>query len=116
MNTLQIASIILSGICLIITTVLAWVMLYRVNKTEVSFTGTPVDKKEFERALAEKQIEIEWLREENTKVWVKMETDHKESLKAVSMVEGDLKAARATIDMINQQCGLMMLELRKLNR
>jgi hypothetical protein len=59
MNTLQIASTALSMICLVITTVLAWVMLNKTNKTEVTFTGTPVDKKEFERHQKENKDEHE---------------------------------------------------------
>jgi len=48
MNQLQIVNIVVSVVCVIIMTVLAWVTLYRRNRTEVSFTGTPVDKKEFD--------------------------------------------------------------------
>ena len=61
MNELQIVSIVVSGVCVIITTCLAWIMIYRVNRTEVSFTGTPVDKKEFDRhvhANAEEHVRI----------------------------------------------------------
>jgi hypothetical protein len=49
MNTLQIVAVSISLIGTIITTVLAWVVIYRVNKVQVSFTGEPVDKKEFDR-------------------------------------------------------------------
>lgn len=49
MNILQIISTALDMLCLVITTVLAWVMLNKTNRTEVSFSGTPVDKKEFEK-------------------------------------------------------------------
>ncbi len=59
MNTLQTVSTILSMLCLVITTVLAWVMLTRTSKTEVSFTGTPVDKKEFEKHQRENKDEHE---------------------------------------------------------
>jgi hypothetical protein len=59
MNTLQVVNIALSMICVVITTALAWVAIYRRNKTEVSFTGTPVDKKEFERHQRENKDEHE---------------------------------------------------------
>jgi hypothetical protein len=59
MNTLQTVSTILSMLCLVITTVLAWLMLTRTSKTEVSFTGTPMDKKEFERHEQENKHEHE---------------------------------------------------------
>jgi len=53
MNSLQIISIIVSMICVIICTVLAWITLNKTTKTEVSFTGTPTDKKEFDKHVAE---------------------------------------------------------------
>lgn len=49
MSMLQIISTALNMICVVITTALAWVMLNKTNKTEVTFTGVPVDKKDFER-------------------------------------------------------------------
>jgi ABC-type nickel/cobalt efflux system permease component RcnA len=57
MNTLQIISTALSMISTVIMVVLAWVMIYRVNRTEVTFTGTPVDKKEFEKHQQENKEE-----------------------------------------------------------
>ena len=57
MNQLQVANIIVSVICVIIMTVLAWVTIYRVNKTEVTFTGTPVDQKVFDRHVEENKGE-----------------------------------------------------------
>ena len=57
MNILQVVSIVVSGLCVIITTCLAWVMIYRVNRTEVTFTGTPVDKKDFEKLQQENKEE-----------------------------------------------------------
>lgn len=59
MNLLQIFSTVLDMICLVITTVLAWVMLNRRNKTEVSFTGTPLDKRDFEKHERENKAEHE---------------------------------------------------------
>lgn len=53
MNELQIASIVVGMICVVICTILAWVTLTKTTRTEVSFTGTPVDKKEFEKHVAE---------------------------------------------------------------
>jgi uncharacterized protein HemY len=69
MNTLQTASAAISMICTIIMVVLAWVMMYRVNRTEVSFTGTPVDKKEFERLQREN-------RDEHEKIFLKFDAMH----------------------------------------
>lgn len=57
MNILQITNIALSMVCLVITTVLAWVRIYHANKTEVTFTGTPVDKKDFEKHQRENKDE-----------------------------------------------------------
>lgn len=57
MTILEIISTALNMICLVITTVLAWVMLNKTNKTEVTFTGTPLDKKEFERHQQENKEE-----------------------------------------------------------
>ncbi len=57
MNQLQIVNIVVSVVCVIIMTVLAWVALYRGNKTEVTFTGTPVDQKIFDKHVAENKGE-----------------------------------------------------------
>ena len=57
MNILQIISLVVSMISAVLTSIFAWVMIYRVNKTEVSFSGTPVDKKEFERHVSENKAE-----------------------------------------------------------
>jgi len=59
MNILQIASTALNMLCLVITTVLAWVMLNRTSRTEVSFTAVPVDKRDFERHQRENKDEHE---------------------------------------------------------
>ena len=53
MGSLQIVSIIISTVCVIICTVLAWITLNKTSRTEVSFTGTPTDKKEFDKYVAE---------------------------------------------------------------
>ena len=57
MDTLLIISTALSMICLVITTALAWVMLNKTSRTEVSFTGVPVDKKDFEKHQRENRDE-----------------------------------------------------------
>jgi hypothetical protein len=59
MNSLQTISTVLNMLCLVITTVLAWLMLTRTAKTEVSFTGVPIDKKEFERHQRDNKDEHE---------------------------------------------------------
>ncbi len=53
MNSLQIISIIVSTVCVVICTVLAWITLTKTTKTEVTFTGTPTDKKDFDKHVAE---------------------------------------------------------------
>ncbi len=57
MNTLQIVSIALSMICVVITTVLAWVAIAKAQKVQVTFAGTPVDKKEFDKEVQENKEE-----------------------------------------------------------
>jgi hypothetical protein len=57
MNTLQVISIALSMVCVVITTVLAWVAIARAQKVQVTFAGTPVDKKEFEREAQDNRQE-----------------------------------------------------------
>jgi hypothetical protein len=46
MNILQIVSIALSMVCVVITTILAWVAISKAQKVQVTFAGTPVDKKD----------------------------------------------------------------------
>ena len=57
MNTLEIVSIALSMICVVITTILAWVAIAKAQKVQVTFAGTPVDKKEFDRQVQENKEE-----------------------------------------------------------
>jgi hypothetical protein len=78
----------------IITVVLAWVMIYRVNKTEVSFTGTPVDKKEFEKHQFENK-------EEHNKIFAKLDAMAAESKSdrerlhfRINPIEGEICALR----------------------
>jgi hypothetical protein len=61
MNTLEIVSIALSMICVVITTILAWVAIAKAQKVQVTFAGTPVDKKEFEKLEQENKEEHERL-------------------------------------------------------
>jgi hypothetical protein len=81
MNTLQIISIAVTMICTVIMAVIAWVMVYRVNRTEVSFTGTPVDKKEFEKLQREN-------RDEHEKIFAKFDSMHER----INPLEGDICA------------------------
>jgi len=83
MNTLQIISIAVSMICTVIMAVIAWVMMYRVNKTEVTFTGTPVDKKEFEKHEREN-------RDEHEKIFAKFEAMYFR----INPIEGEICALR----------------------
>jgi hypothetical protein len=57
MNTLQIVSIAVSMICVVVTTILAWVAIAKAQKVQVTFAGTPVDKKEFDRQVQENKEE-----------------------------------------------------------
>ena len=57
MNTLEIVSIAVSMICVVITTVLAWVAIAKAQKVQVTFAGTPVDKKEFDKEVQENKEE-----------------------------------------------------------
>jgi hypothetical protein len=59
MNILQIVSIALSMICVVITTILAWVAIAKAQKVQVTFAGTPVDKKEFDRQVQDNREEHE---------------------------------------------------------
>ncbi len=57
MNTLEIVSIAVSMICVVITTILAWVAIAKAQKVQVTFAGTPVDKKEFDKEVQENKEE-----------------------------------------------------------
>jgi hypothetical protein len=59
MNSLQIVSIVLSMICVVITTILAWVAIAKAQKVQVTFAGTPVDKKEFEKHVERDDMEFD---------------------------------------------------------
>jgi hypothetical protein len=70
-------------ICLVITTVLAWVMLNKTTRTEVTFTGTPVDKKEFEKHQRENK-------DEHEKIFAKFDAMHSR----INPIEGAICALR----------------------
>jgi hypothetical protein len=59
MNTLEIVNSVVTMICLIITAIIAWVAIYRRNRVDVSFSGVPLDKKEFEKHQRENKDEHE---------------------------------------------------------
>ena len=61
MNTLQIVSIAVSLICVVITTILAWVAIAKAQKVQVTFAGTPVDKKDCAGMMADTKEKIEHL-------------------------------------------------------
>jgi len=61
MNILQIVSIALSMVCVVITTILAWVAIAKAQKVQVTFAGTPVDKKECALMMQEAREKIEHL-------------------------------------------------------
>lgn len=83
MSTLQIVSTVLSMLCVTITTVLAWVMLNKTSKTEVTFTGTPVDKKEFDKYERENK-------DEHERIFSKLEKVHFR----INPIEGEIGALR----------------------
>ena len=49
MNAAEIICLGISTVCTMISAVIAWVAIYRINRVQVSFTGVPVDKVEFEK-------------------------------------------------------------------
>ena len=57
MNTLNVVSVVVSMLCVIIMCVLAWVTIYRVQKTEVSFSGTPTDIEDFDAHCVQNRLE-----------------------------------------------------------
>jgi hypothetical protein len=56
MTTTELIVSVISGISMVITAILAWVSIYRTNRVNVSFVGTPVDVKECERRTAEHKL------------------------------------------------------------
>lgn len=88
MNSLQIANIALSMICMIITTVLAWATIYRTNKTEITFSGTPVDKKDFEKHLRENK-------EDHDLLFARLENIHAR----INPIEAGMSALRQVCDL-----------------
>jgi hypothetical protein len=48
-------------ICVVITTILAWVAIAKAQKVQVTFAGTPVDKKECALMMQEAREKIEHL-------------------------------------------------------
>jgi hypothetical protein len=61
MNILQIISIALSMVCVVITTILAWVAIAKAQKVQVTFAGTPVDKKDCGVMMADAKEKIDHL-------------------------------------------------------
>jgi hypothetical protein len=61
MNTLEIVSIALSMICVVITTILAWVAIAKAQKVQVTFAGTPVDEKDCAVMMADAREKIDHL-------------------------------------------------------
>ena len=103
-------------ICVVITTVLAWVAIAKAQKVQVTFAGTPVDKKEFEAGLAAHKEKIDRLEAQNEKVWTKMEADRVEGKDRMAQIEGDLKAVRATTESMSRELGMMNLKLDNLKQ
>lgn len=114
MNILQIISTALGMISTVITVVLAWVMIYRVNRTEVSFTGTPVDKKEFEKHEEEN-------REEHARIFAKLDLmaaeykrDREELHGRINPIEGSICALRANSEMNTPRLAQMEAKIDRL--
>lgn len=57
MTTAEIIASIISALCMVITAILAWVSIYKTNRVEVKFSGTPLDKKEFDQAMTKNEQE-----------------------------------------------------------
>ena len=94
MNSLQVISTALSMISTVIMVVLAWVMIYRVNRTEVSFTGTPVDKKEFEKHQEENRQEHERIFAKLDAMAAESKTDREILHFRINPIEGEICALR----------------------
>jgi hypothetical protein len=94
MNILQIVSIALSMICVVITTILAWVAIAKAQKVQVTFAGTPVDKKDFDRQVQENK-------EEHDKIFARLgamaaesKTDREKLHVRINPIEGEICALR----------------------
>jgi hypothetical protein len=129
MNTLQICSIVVSGICVIITTCLAWIMMFRKSQTEVTFSGTPVDKKEFERHVEQDVIDhnaihsrlggIERGVEARVNARIdRAETENKESRRLmhreIETIGKEVAALKTASDLANQRSIMMDAKLDRL--
>jgi hypothetical protein len=95
MNITLVVCAIISGICVIVTTVVAWVALKQTSRVAVSFTGTPVDKKDFEQHLRE-------YKDNNFMVWQKMEKDSDKHEQRVANIEAGVASVEAKMDMLIQ--------------
>lgn len=94
MNIFQIISTVMSLLCSVITAILAWVMVYRVNRTEVSFTGTPVDKSEFEKHQQQNQDEHEKIFAKLDEVFAESKHDCDKLHGRINPIEGEICALR----------------------
>jgi TolA-binding protein len=79
-------------ICLVITTVLAWVMLNKTNKTEVSFMGVPLDKRDFEKHEREDK-------EEHNKIFARLDAMQAR----INPLEGEIRAMREASEINNNR-------------
>ena len=91
MNTLSIISTIISAVCVIIMTILAWVTISKVSETRVSFVGTPVDKKEFDKHC-EDQKQLEFT------TWKKMEEDARKHESAIGILGANVAGLRSATE------------------
>jgi hypothetical protein len=105
MNTLNIASAIVSMICMIIMAVLAWVVIYRKSRTEVSFTGIPTEKLEFDRHCQENKAAHDQLfakiggveRGVEARMTARIEKAEAESLSSRRLMHADMSKLSADV-------------------
>lgn len=107
MNTLQIIGIVVSVVVGIITCTLAWIAVRQVSKVQVTFSGTPVDKKDFDAFVNE-------VRADRHAAWAKMEMDVRGTEATLTRVEKSIGALEAKVDATQTAIGV--LNINFLNR
>lgn len=112
MNTLQIISIAVSMVCVIITTVLAWIMLNKRTQTEVSFTGVPVDKSDFDTTVKEIKRGMVSISDEIKNVKSSAAADLNREVVAVHNRVNEVLSAVSNIKGVVEQLSLRIGELR----
>ena len=95
MSTLEILFAIITVVTSGAAVTVAIVAVAKINRVEVSFTGTPVDKKDFDAHVLKYETN-------NHAVWAKMEKDRMECAKANADLGASIKGIDSKTDMIIQ--------------